>query len=209
MKVSGRAMTEFEKMVGESMYDASDKELMALRDRARRLNRLYNETTEEEMEKRNALLKELLGKTGKNFFIEPNFRCDYGCNISIGENFYANFDCIIIDGAKVDIGNDAMLAPRVGIYTATHPIDAGTRIRGLLVDKSISIGDNAWIGADAIINPGVKIGKNVVIGSGSVVTKDIPDDVVAAGNPCRVIRKIGEEDKMYWERLEREYNSSI
>ena len=137
------------------------------------------------------LLKRLLGKTGENLIIEPPFACDYGYNIEVGENFYANVNLVILDGAKVRIGDNAFIAPNVGIYTAGHPLDASDRNKGLEYAYPITIGDNVWIGAGAIILPGVTIGDNVVIGAGSVVTKDIPACSLAVGNPCRVIRKIG------------------
>lgn len=129
-------------------------------------------------------------------------------NISIGENFYANYDCIIIDVCNVNIGNNVFLAPRVCIYTAAHPIDAEVRNTGLEYGKEINIGNNVWICGNVVINPGVTIGDNVVIGSGAVVTKNIPSDVVAAGNPCKVIRKITGEDKLKWHKLAQEYFSS-
>ncbi len=189
-------MTEKEKMLNEMLYDFHDPELKADAMRSRKLTRLFNSTTEEQKDYRITLLKELFGKTGKYIYIEPPFRCDYGSNTFIGEGFYANFDCIILDVARVTIGDNCLFGPRVCIYTPCHPIDPVERNSGLEYGKAVTIGDNVWIGGSAVINPGVTIGSNVVIGSGSVVTHDIPDNVVAAGNPCRVIRPITDADKI-------------
>ena len=189
-------MTEKEKMLAGMLYDCHDPELRDDAARSRMLTRLFNTTTEEQKEYRISLLKQLFGSTGEHIHIEPPFRCDYGCNIFIGEKFYANFDCIILDVARVTIGKNCLFGPRVCVYTPCHPIDPDERNTGLEYGKAVTIGDNVWIGGSAVINPGVTIGNNVVIGSGSVVTHDIPDNVVAAGNPCRVIRPITEEDKI-------------
>ncbi len=183
-------MTEKEKMLSKMMYDPRDPELQADADRSRKLTRLFNTTTEEQKQYRTELLKELFGSTGEHIYVEPPFRCDYGSNTYIGENFYANFDCIILDVAKVTIGKNCLLGPRVCIYTPCHPIDPDERNTGREYGLPVTIGDNVWIGGSAVINPGVTIGNNVVIGSGSVVTHDIPDNVVAAGNPCKIIRPI-------------------
>lgn len=193
-------MIEKELMLSEQLYIAQDEELARDNAKARKLTRLINTTTEEQGEYRLQLFRELLGKVGKSFWIEPPFRCDYGCNTYIGENFYANYDCIIIDVAEVHIGDNVFFGPRVGVYTAGHPIDAEVRNTQLEYGKKITIGSNVWVGANTVINPGVAIGSNVVIGSGSVVTKDIPDGVVAAGVPCRVIRSITDQDKAYWKQ---------
>ncbi len=193
-------MTERERMVSGGLYKADDGELVALRQRARRLTRQFNATTEEELDKRQELLRELFGAFGGSSFMEPSFRCDYGVNIFIGEHFYANFDCVILDVAPVHIGDNVFFAPRVNLYTAGHPIDAGVRNEELEFGKPITIGDDVWVGGGVIVNPGVTIGSDVVIGSGSVVTKDIPSHVIAAGNPCRVIRAITDEDKVRWTR---------
>ena len=201
-------MTEKELMLSEKLYIAKDEELSKDFMRARRLTRRLNESTEEETELRTQTVKELFKKTGENVWVEPPFHCDYGCQISVGENFYANFDCIILDICDVEIGDDVFFGPRVCIYTAGHPIDAGVRKRQLEYGKRVKIGNDVWIGGHAVINPGVTIGDNVVIGSGSVVTKDIPSNVVAAGNPCKVIRKITDEDKRYWEGLAEEYREN-
>lgn len=144
------------------------------------------------------LIKDILGKTGENICIMPPFHCDYGKNIEVGENFFANYNSIILDVAKVTIGKNVMFAPNVSIYTAGHPIHPDSRNSGYEYGIPVTIGDNVWIGGSVVINPGVTIGNNVVIGSGSVVTKDIPDNVIAVGNPCRVIREITEEDRKYY-----------
>jgi maltose O-acetyltransferase len=182
--------TEREKMLAGEMYKPADPELLEGRERARRMVRLYNQTLETEIDKRTEILKELFGSTGENIFMEPNIRFDYGCNTYVGENFFANFDCTILDVCDVRIGDNCMLAPSVKIYTATHPLDPVERNSGEEYGKPITIGDNVWIGGSSIINPGVTIGNNVVVGSGSVVTKDVPDNVVVAGNPAKVIRQI-------------------
>lgn len=197
-------MSEKEKMLAGELYIAMDEELRNDFFKAKKLTRLYNRTTEEEGDYRKQLLRELFESTGENFYIEPPFRCDYGCHISIGENFYSNYDCIILDVCKVKIGNNVLFGPRVSIYAAAHPIDAEIRNTGLEYGKPVTIGDNVWVGGSTVINPGVTIGNNVVIGSGSVVTKDIPDNVIAVGNPCKVLRQITEEDKNYWEEKRQE-----
>lgn len=143
------------------------------------------------------IVKELFGKS-ENAFVNPPFHCDYGFNIEVGKNFFANYNCCILDVAKVKIGDNCFIAPNVAIYTAGHPIHPDTRNSGYEYGISVTIGDNVWIGGNTVICPGVNIGNNVVIGAGSVVTKDIPDMTVAAGNPCRVIRKITENDRRYY-----------
>lgn len=201
-------MTEKELMLKGELYNpGEDEELASDFMRARRLTRIFNTMTEEQMEEREQIIKELFKSTGKNVHVEQSFHCDYGCHISVGENFYANYDCIMIDVCDITIGDNVLLAPRVGIYTAGHPIDAGVRNEALEFGKPITIGNNVWIGAGAIINPGVTIGDNVVIGAGSVVTKDIPEEVIAVGNPCKVLRKITDEDKKYWEEQKKRYYS--
>lgn len=203
-------MTNKELMLMGELYKLNDdKELNEDFMRARRLTRLFNSMTEEQMEERKEIIKELFKSTGENVHVEQTFHCDYGCHISVGENFYANYDCIMVDVCEIIIGDNVLLAPRVGIYTAGHPIDAAVRNEGLEFGKPVIIGDNVWIGGNAVINPGVTIGSGVVIGSGSVVTKDIPDHVVAVGNPCRVLRKINEEDKIYWEKEREKYYQRI
>lgn len=158
----------------------------------------YNLLRPDENEKRNQLIHNILGKAGENVHIEPPFHCDYGTNISVGKNFYANYNCTILDVGKVAIGDNVMFAPNVSVYTAGHPIHPDTRNSGYEYGIAITIGDNVWIGGNVIVNPGVTIGNNVVIGAGSVVTKDIPDNVIAVGSPCKVVREITEEDRKYY-----------
>ena len=198
-------MTDKECMLAERLYMAGDAELVKARERAKRLTRQINTATEEQTEYRNRLFRELFGSIGSNFCIESSFRIDYGCNTYIGENFYANYDCIFIDVARIDIGDNVFFGPRVCLFTAGHPIDAGVRNMQLEFGKRIRIGNDVWVGGNTVINPGVTIGDNVVIGASSVVTKDIPGGVVAAGVPCRVIREITEEDRVYWEKEAGEY----
>ncbi len=185
-------MTEKEKMLRGQLYNPYVAELTEGRKRARKLIRAFNALTEEEEEKRQAIIRQLFGRVGASFFIESPFICDYGFNIEWGENAYANFGCIILDAAPVKIGANVLLAPDVKIFTVNHPIDVKTRNTGLEYAKPITIGDNVWVGGGSILNPGVTIGENTVIGSGSVVTSDIPANVVAVGNPCRVNRIINQ-----------------
>lgn len=181
--------SEKEKMLAGDFYYAGDEELIKEREYARNLTFEFNHSRPREKEKRQEILKQLITTKG-SFHIEAPFYCDYGYNIEVGENFYANYGCTILDVNKVKIGDNVLLAPNVQIYTATHPIDPMERLIGKEYAKPIVIGNNVWIGGGAIICPGVKIGDNVTIGAGSVVTKDIPDNVIAVGNPCSVIRNI-------------------
>lgn len=190
-----------EKMINGKLYIASDIELRNDLLKAKDLCSLYNSTNSDNISSRDLILKKLLKSIGDNFLIEPPFYCDYGFNIKIGDNFYANHNCIILDGCSVSIGNNVCLGPNVGIYTASHPISAKVRRLGYEYSKPIVIGNDVWIGGHSVILPGVNIGNNVVIGAGSVVTKDLPDNVVAVGNPCSVIRSITEDDDKYWENL--------
>jgi maltose O-acetyltransferase len=182
--------TEKEKMIAGEMYDASDPQLVAERRRARDLCRELNLSRDAERDLRRRILTDLLGRVGEEAWIEPPFHCDYGSNISLGDKVYFNFDCIILDPAPVVIGSRVQFGPAVQIYTATHPLNAAARSAGPEFAKPIEIGDDVWIGGGAIVCPGVRIGARSVIGAGSVVTGDIPKDVFAAGNPCRVIRSI-------------------
>lgn len=160
----------------------------------------FNLLPPDQRERIPALLKDLLGRTGDNIMIEPPFRCDYGWNIEVGENFFANYNLTILDVGKVTIGDNAQIAPNVSIYTAGHPIHPDSRNSGYEYGIPVTIGNNVWIGGNTVILPGVTIGDNVVIGAGSVVTKNIPANMIAAGNPCRVIREIVEEDRQYYYR---------
>jgi maltose O-acetyltransferase len=182
--------TEKEKLIAGELYQAFDAELFGERQHAKRLCRWFNETTAEQGTEREAILRELLGSCGPNAFIEPPFRCDYGYNLHVGRNFYANFDFVVLDSCEVRIGDNCMIAPRVSIFTATHPLDAATRISGQEYAKPITIGHNVWIGGHAVINPGVTLGDNVVVAAGAVVTKDVPPNVVVAGVPARIIRHL-------------------
>lgn len=178
---------EWQKMVAGEPYDAGDPALVAARAACRALLGELNREPTDAPGARGRLTR-LLGSCGDRCFITPPFFCDYGSNIHVGENFYANFNCTILDVCEVHIGNNVMLAPGVQIYTATHPVAVAPRIKGVELGKPVSIGHNVWIGGSAVICPGVTIGNNSVIGAGSVLTKDIPANVVAAGNPCRVLR---------------------
>lgn len=189
-------MTEKEKMVLGQIYNANfDKELIAERMKAQELCYDYNNLRPSNIDERKKILEKLLGKTKKNYLIEQPFFCDYGYNIEIGENFYSNHNLIILDGNKVIFGDNVFIAPNCAFYTAGHPIDVNRRNQGLEYAKPIKIGNNVWIGGNVVVLPGVTIGDNTVIGAGSIVTRDIPANVVAVGNPCRVIKQIdGKED---------------
>jgi len=181
--------TEREKMIAGEMYNALDPELCAARAKARRLFKQFNDSSEDEPALRKQVLKELFGADVAPW-IEPPFYCDYGVNIHFEGEAFFNFDCVVLDVSPVTIGEKFMCGPMVQIYTATHPLEARERYSGLEYSKPIRIGREVWIGGGAIICPGVTIGDRVVIGAGSVVTRDIPSDTFAAGNPCRVIRAI-------------------
>ena len=195
-------MTEKEKMMRQMMYDANyDKELLEERKLATELCYDFNQLRPNEEEAQKDIIRRLFGMTPENFTIIAPFWCDYGYNIEIGENFFANHNMVVLDCAKVKFGNNVFVAPNCGFYTAGHPIDAERRNQGLEYAYPITVGDNVWIGAGVQVMPGVTIGSNVVIGGGSVVVKDIPDNVVAVGNPCRVVRSITDEDRRKsWDR---------
>lgn len=182
--------TEKEKMLSGELYSPEDKELHALHLLAEKKFEKYNKIPARKTKKREKAIKNLFGKTGEKVRVETPFYCDYGCNIEVGENFFANYGCIILDVNKVKIGKNCMLAPNVGIYSATHPIKAEERYNGVELGFPITIGDNCWIGAGAIICPNVSIGDNVVVGAGSVVVKDVPSNVVVAGNPAKIIKNL-------------------
>jgi maltose O-acetyltransferase len=173
-----------ERMLAGELYDALDPDLAAARAEARGLLARFNEGP------KRALLDELLASVGPEAVVEPPFHCDYGFNISVGDRFYANAGCVFLDCAPITIGDRALLGPAVHLYTATHPLDADTRRRGLELALPIEIGDDVWIGGGAIVLPGVKIGDRAVVGAGSVVTKDVPGEAVAAGNPARVVNHL-------------------
>ncbi|MDC3412028.1 sugar O-acetyltransferase [Terrihalobacillus insolitus] len=182
--------SEKQKMLDGDLYHPSDPQLVEEKARARKLTRAFNETPESKLKKREEIIKSLFGSTGSNLYMESNFHCDYGYNIHIGENFYANYDCVMLDGGTITIGDNSMIAPGVHIYTAGHPMDPTERSTGIEYTKPVVIGDNVWIGGRSVINPGVTVGNNVVVASGSVVTKDIPDNAVVAGVPTKVIKYI-------------------
>jgi len=175
----------------------TDQAVLEEQKRARRLTQKLNTADRSDFPLLQEIVKELLGKS-ENAFINPPFYCDYGYHIEAGKNLYINYNCTILDVAKVIIGDNCMMAPNVAIYTAGHPLHPDTRNTGYEYGIEVTIGDNVWIGGNTVICPGVHIGNNVVIGAGSVVTKDIPDWTLAAGNPCRVIRKITDKDRPYY-----------
>jgi maltose O-acetyltransferase len=183
-------LEEKEKMISGEMYIASHPQLTAERQRARELCKAFNDSYDYETDHRKKILQKLFNTTGNSISIEPPFHCDYGNNITLGNNVFFNFNCVILDPAPVTIGDNVFFGPTVQIYTATHPINASERRIELEFAQPIRIGSDVWIGGGAIICPGVQIGDGTVIGAGSVVTKDIPPNVVAAGNPCKIIRVI-------------------
>lgn len=186
--------SEWEKMLRGELYDPLDPQLVQARNRARDLCQDLNATRESQQEERRRILRELFGRGGDTAWLQPPFFCDYGSNIELGERVFFNFNCVVLDVARVVIGDYTLFGPAVQIYTATHPFDAQLR-RLQEFAKPIEIGSDVWVGGGAIICPGVRIGSRSVIGAGSVVTRDIPDGVFAAGNPCRVIRAITPEDR--------------
>lgn len=194
-------MTEREKMQQGLLYDANyDAELLAERTRCKDLCFAYNQLQPSLGAQQEEIIRRLLGKTGERFCITAPFWCDYGWNIEIGENFYTNHNCVILDGAKVIFGDNVFIAPNCTFSTTGHPLDTEQRNQGLEYAYPITVGDNVWFGASVTVLPGVTIGSNTVIGAGSVVNRDIPDGVVAVGNPCRVVRKITEDDKKKYGR---------
>ena len=183
--------SEKQKMLAGELYDPLDAELAQARERARDLCQDLNATREKDQEARRRILSQLFGTGGESVWMQPPFFCDYGSNILLGERVFFNFNCVLLDVCLVKIGSFTLFGPAVQIYTATHPMNAELR-RKQEFGKPVEIGSDVWVGGGAIICPGVKIGSKTVIGAGSVVTRDIPDGVVAAGNPCRVIREITE-----------------
>ncbi|HEY9767042.1 MAG TPA: sugar O-acetyltransferase [Coleofasciculaceae cyanobacterium] len=181
--------TEREKMLNGELYLATDRELTAMHFQARRLLHDFNLSQPNELNQQKEIIISLFGGIGANFSLRPPFYCDYGRHIFAGDNLYINYDCTILDCNTVHLGNDVLLAPKVQIYTAYHPTDPELRLSGKELAAPVIIGDNVWLGGGVIICPGVTIGSNVTIGAGSIVTKDIPSNVVAAGNPCRIIKQ--------------------
>ncbi|GFZ33262.1 acetyltransferase [Clostridium zeae] len=178
-----------------AMYNDLTRELIEAREKTVFITNEYNNSFGKSSKEREAILEKLLNKVGKGVHFEPTFRCEFGYNISIGDNFYENFDCVMLDGGGIEIGDNVLFGPRVGIYTSNHAMNAQERAAGACYAKKVKIGNNVWIGAGVHINQGVIIGDNTIIGSGSVVTKSIPANVIAAGVPCKVIREITEDDK--------------
>lgn len=188
-------MTEWERLQTGLIYNDFDSDLFQRRIAAKKLFRAYNRTEDEEVGLRNQILRQLFKKLGENVWIESDFRCEFGKNITIEDHVYINFGCVILDCAEVTIGAHALLGPNIGLYAVNHAADAEERISGGCSGKPIRIGKNVWLGGDVKVLAGVTIGDNTIIGAGSIVTKDIPPDVIAVGNPCRVIRKITAADK--------------
>ena len=185
--------TEKEKMLSGELYNALDTELSQERLKARLLLKDLNDSREDEKDKRAGIIKDLIPDSDANLWIQPPFYCDYGANMIIGDNVFFNFNCIVLDVAPVKIGSRTLLGPNVQIYTATHPTNYKERAAGLEFGKAITIGEDVWIGGSAVLCPGVTIGDRTIIGAGSVVTKDIPPDVFAAGNPCKVVRELEQQ----------------
>lgn len=184
-------MTEKEKCLQGLLFDANyDQELVQERMVCKDLCAKYNQLKNSDVEKRKELLKKIIPHSKENVLIEQNFWCDYGYNIELGENFYANHNLVILDGAKITFGDHVFIGPNCSFYASGHPLDVCQRNEGLEYAHPITVGDNVWFGGNVVVLPGVKIGNNSVIGAGSVVTKDIPDNVVAVGNPCKVLREI-------------------
>lgn len=181
-------MTEKEKMLAGQLYNAADTELKEMRQRRRELMEAFN--NEIDGDKRSQILKNWLGKTGQNIYMESRFVCDYGSNIYVGENFYANFNTTMLDVCEIRIGDNAMFGPNCQLLTPLHPLDAQERISGLEYGAPITIGDNVWLGGGVTILPGVTLGDNVVVGAGAVVTKSFGDDIVLGGNPARIIKTL-------------------
>lgn len=182
-------------MLSGAMYNDLTDELVQARERAVLATDRYNASYGRPAEVRQALLRELLGQVGERAMFEPTFRCEFGFNISVGEDFYANFDCVMLDGGGITIGSQVLLGPRVSIYTTNHAADPAERAAGACYARPVVIGDAVWVGGDVTINPGVTIGDGAIIGSGSVVTRPVPAMTIAAGVPARVIREITDADR--------------
>lgn len=189
-------MTEEEKALAGYLYDANyDKTLEKKRNQCKDLCHAFNTCLPSDTQSQQKIMKQILGKTNGPFTITPPFWCDYGDHISIGKSFYSNHNCVILDGAKVTFGDYVFIAPNCCFTTAGHPFDVEQRNAGLEIALPITVGNNVWFGAGVTVLPGVTIGNNVVIGAGSIVNRDIPDGVVAVGNPCRILRKITDADR--------------
>ena len=177
-------------MLDGEPYDPDDPELVADRERARELTRKYNRTVPEDRDRRRDLLAELFGTVGGDCHIEPPFRCDYGYNIHVGEDFYANVDCVVLDVCRVELGRNCALGPGVHVYTATHPLNPAERATGTEFGRPVTVGDDVWIGGRAVLNPGVTVGDGAVVASGAVVTDDVPEGAVVGGNPATVVEEL-------------------
>lgn len=199
-------MSERERMLSGKMFTSKgDEELSELSHKNRGRMQEFNRSKREEYELRDQIMREVFGSVGDNSMVEQPVQIDYGAHIHIGDNFYANFDCIFMDVAEIKIGNDVMIGPRVSLLTASHPVGAKARRSGLEYALPITIEDDVWIGGNTTVLPGVRIGKASIIGAGSVVTGDIPPGVMAAGNPCRVLRRLTKDDDVYWDEKVQEY----
>lgn len=196
---------EYERMLAGDLYVARDilPEHKSIHGKmiAQQINQVPIENTAEIVR----LERTLFGKAGQNLYVNPPINVDYGCHITVGDNFYANMDCIFLDVNRVTIGNNVMVGPRVGFYTAGHPIVADIRIEDLEFGSPIVVEDNVWIGGSAVILPGVTIGKNAIVGAGAVVTKDVPANSIVGGNPAKVIRMINDQDRQKWEQAKQKY----
>lgn len=190
-------MTNKERREREMLFIADNNDWVEMK-RARRLTQEINTSDRADFEKISELINELFGKSDETTFVNPPFYCDYGSNIEVGKNCFINYNCTILDNAKVKMSDNCLLAPNVSIYTAGHTVHPDARALGYEYGIEVTLGNNVWVGGNTVICPGVHIGNNVVIGAGSVVTKDIPDWSLAAGNPCKVIRKITDEDRRYY-----------
>ncbi len=188
--------TEWEKMQAGEIYNDFDLDLFNRRVEAKKLFREYNRSSDDETEKRNDIMQRLFKSVGANVWIEPDFRCEFGKNITIGHDVYINFGCVILDCGQVTIGDHTLIGPNVGLFSGNHVTDAEERAAGGLIPKPITIGSRVWLCGNVTVVPGVTIGNDTIIGAGSVVTHDIPSGVVAAGNPCRVLRRITEADEV-------------
>ena len=196
----GEKLSAWEKMQRDMVYDDFDRDLFNRRVEAKTILKKYKRPTDDDVEERKVLLKQLFGSVGENVYIEPNFACEFGKNIYIGNNVYINFGAVFLDCSRITIGNDVLIGPNVGMYSANHSLDPEERAQGALIGGRITIGDKVWIAGDVKIMPGVTIGEGAVVGCGSVVTRDVPPRTVAAGNPCRVIRQITEDQKIGFEK---------
>ena len=188
-------MNEKDRLLRGDLYNSSDPELVTMHQIARQALDRINDTAYDDFEQRYQILKQVCKSVGKDVTINKPFHFDYGAHITIGDRFYANYDCLLLDANEIIIGNDVSFGPKVSLLTAGHPLDASIRISGLEFARRIIIEDGVWLGGNVVVNPGVTIGRNAVIGSGSIVTKDIPANCLAYGNPCRVIRKITPTDR--------------